>query len=475
MSRRRGGGASVAANPVLIGAATMLVIIVAVFLAYTANNGLPFVPTYELEVQVPNAANLVEGNDVRLAGTRVGVVDRISAKQLPGGAVVAVLHLKLQTSVQKLAKDSSFLIRSRSALGLKYVQITEGRSKNGFPSGATVPPANAKPAPVEIDEVLNTFDEPTRRAQQRNLLELGNALAGRGRDVNTLLGELNPLLRVLLPVARNLADPRTGLEALFPALGRTAAVVAPAADTQASLFRNLDRTFIALSDVARPFIGETIERGPETLDTAIASFRAQRPFLANAEGLFRDLRPGVAALSRATPDLADALDAGTPALRRSNELNTRLADTFRTLRDFASSPVVPIGLADLIETVTLLDEPLASLTPAQVTCNYLTLWFRNVASLLSEGDRNGTWQRFIIIATPLGPNNEGGPSSAPASGPGQDNYLHSNPYPNVGASDQPDECEAANEAYLKGRTVIGNVPGTQSNETEATEIDRGTP
>jgi hypothetical protein len=44
MSRRN----SIAANPVLIGAATTLVVIVAVFLAYNANNGLPFVPTYAL-------------------------------------------------------------------------------------------------------------------------------------------------------------------------------------------------------------------------------------------------------------------------------------------------------------------------------------------------------------------------------------------------------------------------------------------
>jgi hypothetical protein len=36
------------ANPVLIGAVTVLVAIVAVFLAYNANNGLPFVPTREL-------------------------------------------------------------------------------------------------------------------------------------------------------------------------------------------------------------------------------------------------------------------------------------------------------------------------------------------------------------------------------------------------------------------------------------------
>ena len=52
-------GAGIAGNPVLIGAATVLVVLVAVFLAYNANQGLPFVPTYELKAEVPSAANLV--------------------------------------------------------------------------------------------------------------------------------------------------------------------------------------------------------------------------------------------------------------------------------------------------------------------------------------------------------------------------------------------------------------------------------
>ena len=77
--RGRRGSASIAANPVLIGAATTLVVIVAVFLAYNANTGLPFVPTYQLDVRVPNAANLVKGNEVRVGGTRVGIVNDIQA------------------------------------------------------------------------------------------------------------------------------------------------------------------------------------------------------------------------------------------------------------------------------------------------------------------------------------------------------------------------------------------------------------
>ena len=43
-------------------------------------HGLPFVPTYDVTVQVPDAAGLVRGNEVRIGGKRVGV-DR----QIEGG------------------------------------------------------------------------------------------------------------------------------------------------------------------------------------------------------------------------------------------------------------------------------------------------------------------------------------------------------------------------------------------------------
>ena len=64
----------------LIGAATVLVVLVAVFLSYNANQGLPFVPTYKLKAETPSAANLVRGNEVRIGGTRVGTVDSIERR-----------------------------------------------------------------------------------------------------------------------------------------------------------------------------------------------------------------------------------------------------------------------------------------------------------------------------------------------------------------------------------------------------------
>jgi virulence factor Mce-like protein len=458
--------AGIAGNPVLIGAATVLVVLVAVFLAYNANRGLPFVPTYELRAEVPSAANLVVGNDVRIGGARVGFVDGISAERQDDGTTIAILDLTLERDVGPLPQDSTLIVRPRSALGLKYVEITRGTDSEGFDEGATIPIAQATPTPVEFDEVLNMFDEETRLAIAANTVGFGDAFAGRGESINTAIGAFRPLLRDVVPVAQNLAAPETDLRRFFGELGDAAAIVAPAAETQAELFVNLDTTFRALREVARPYIQDSITGGVPALDTAIRTLPTQRPFLRNTEGLFRELQPGAAALRTYAPTIADALVEGTRTLPRTPPFNRRLASLLDELQVFAEDPQVRQGLQATTATLQSLNPTLAFITPAQTVCNYLTLWFRNVSSLLSVGDRNGTWQRFIIVATPQGPNSEGGPASAPADGPTEDNHLHTNPYPNTAAPGQPRECEAGNEPYARGRTVLSNPPGTQQARTE---------
>ena len=58
MRRRRAqlSAGDLAGNPILVGTVALLVTLVAVFLAYNANRGLPFVPTYQISVDLPNAA-----------------------------------------------------------------------------------------------------------------------------------------------------------------------------------------------------------------------------------------------------------------------------------------------------------------------------------------------------------------------------------------------------------------------------------
>jgi hypothetical protein len=136
----------------------------------------------------------------------------------------------------------------------------------------------------------------------------------------------------------------------------------------------------------------------------------------------------------------------------------------------------------LTETARLIEPTVAFIEPAQTSCNYLALFFRNLENALSESDQVGTMLRVVAIAAPQLVNSEAGPSSAPADGPPasqipglnplqkstvQDSFLHSNPYPFTAAPGQPAECEAGNERYTANRREIGTVGVTQ-NGTEHT-------
>jgi phospholipid/cholesterol/gamma-HCH transport system substrate-binding protein len=450
----------------MVGAVTVLIVIVAVFLAYNANSGLPFVPTYRVSVEVPSAAALTRGNEARIGGVRVGLIEDIEPVAHEDGSVSAKLDLKLDKDVEPLPVDSTVIVRTRSALGLKYLELNQGTSEEGYPEGAVIPLSAARPEPVEIDELLNTFDEPTQLAIQENLFEFGNALAGRGPALNEALGELPGVLELLEPVMTNLGAPSTGLGRFVQALSATAAEVAPVAETQAQLFVDLNTTFGALADVARPFIQETISETPPTLDVANRTLPRIRPFLANSAVLFTELQPAAKALTTTAPALASALEEGVPALRRAPAFNRELPPTAESLLAFQENPVVQPGLASLTRTTDIFGPAIRFITPAETVCKYGSLFARNSASLLSNGNGSGTWQRFTVAGPPEGPNNEGSPSSAPANGPAPANFLHVNPYPNTASPGQPNECEAGNEPYLVGQQVIGNVPGNQGTVTD---------
>jgi virulence factor Mce-like protein len=464
--------ATLAASPVMIGAVTVLVAVVAVFLAYNANQGLPFVPSYRLSAQVPNANQLIPGNEVRMGGVRVGVVETVEPQQTEDGDVSVLMNMALDPQVDPLPVDSKVLVRSRSALGLKYLEITRGSSNEGYRAGDVMPLSAAEVKPVEIDEVLGTFDEPTRDAMQQNLVEFGNAVAGRGPQLNAALGDLPPLLRVLQPVMRNLSDPRTRLGRFFEALAATAAEVAPVAAEQGRMFVSLDTTFTALASVARPFIQETISETPPTLDLATETLPRLRPFLSHSAALFADLEPGIEALRANAPAIADSLEVGAVALEDAPRFNRDLVPATQALEDRTNDPAFRAGIDRLTETGQISTPLFEFIAPAQTVCNYASIFARNVATSFSQGSGGGTWQRFQAIFAPDGPNNESGPSDAPANGgPGSElgNFLHSNPYPNTAAPGQERECEAGNEGYLAGQQVIGNVPGNQGTTTDVIE------
>ena len=468
----RGRGSALAASPVLVGAVTVLVTIVAVFLSYNATSGLPFVPTYDLKANLPNAVQLVRGFEVRIGGARVGLISEIEPRRREDGSTYAQVTMKLDKELEPLPAGSKLRVRPRSALGLKYIELQPGpEGGETLPAGSTIGVEDIRPT-VELDEFLNMFDDKARVGQRNTLDGYGGGLAGRGQDLNSAIEALVPLLTDLEPVMRNLSAPDTRLGRFFKELGDAAEEAAPVAEEQGLLFVNLDISFTALAGIARPFLQETISESPLTEEVAIREFPLQRPFLRNNTALFRELRPGVATLPHSAPILADAFEAGSAVLPRTKQTNEDLADVFDALADFSDDPLVRQGIDQLTRLSSSLRPTLHFLVPAQTVCNYATLWFRNAASLLSDGDTNGTWQRFMVVAAPtqrssnvFGPNNEGFPSSGLANGPQVENHTHLTPYPNTAAPGQERECQAGNERFARGQTLVGNPPGNQGTKT----------
>jgi ABC-type transporter Mla subunit MlaD len=483
MNMRR--NSSLAGSPLLIGAITTLIVVVAVFLSYNANNGLPFVPTYNIKVVLPETSELQATNQVRIAGTRVGIISSLNPHEDPvTGRVTAIADLKLEKKVQPLPANTKAIVQSVSAVGLKYLELEKGTSSQTLKEGATIPVTQVH-EPVDINQLFNMFDQKTRTAIQQNTINFGDGLAERGLGLNNTIATLRPLVTNATPVFHNLASPKTGLGELFVALDRVASQTAPVAQANANVFSYLDTFFTAFAGVS-PSLERTIEGGPAALRQATYSLPYEAHWVGLSTEFMRLLRPTASALRVSAEPLGNAFEVGAVNLRAAIALNAALNEAAKAFQAFAQNPVVTLAIEDLTQTTTLGNPILAGLAPEQVTCNYLTLAFRNVASLFSEDIGIGTLARTLPVLSPGGPNAEGFPASAPASGPSidrapgvfgkpgelgppiNDNYLHDNPYPNVAGPGQPHECEAGNETYAVGKTVIGNVPGNTGTTHEAT-------
>src|SRR3954471_4826124 len=260
---RRRGTPSIVAISVLVGAVPTLVVIVWVFLAYNANNGLPFVPTRSLRVQIANGAELVPGNEVRFGGYRIGGTDAMTPRSLPSGRVGALLQLKLDEKAGPVPVDSTVVIRPRSALGLKYVEFHRGRSPRTIPDGGTLPVSQAT-VPVELDEFYDMFDERTRDASRTDLKGFGNAFVGRGYDLNQTIAGAPRFFGHLENVMRNLSDPNTELRSFFKELGDTVRIIAPISKTNARVFTDMATTFEAFSRDQQA-LKDTISKNVPTL------------------------------------------------------------------------------------------------------------------------------------------------------------------------------------------------------------------
>ena len=466
MRRSRSFARTVLDDQIVTGVVTLLVVIFAVYLSYTATNGLPFAPTYRLAVDVPDAAELVKHADVRIGGTRVGQV--LAIRGMPpsqGNPAFARLSLALSKSVKPLPADTASQVRLASVLGGKYLQLEPGHSLRGIPDGGVLPLGQARSS-VDLDQAFRIFDRPTTAGIRKAVAGLGDALAGRGAALNDTLVATRTLLPPLERFLRVLVSPGTDLAGFLRGAAATSGALAAVAGPLAAVFDRGASTLAAI-DAAGGALGHTIDELPPTEAVATSTLRRARPVLADAAAITVALRPGAALLPRATRNLDAVLRTGYPVLRRTSPLARVLEGTFLAVEAYSRDPAATevlqvLGSTDLAtfgaSNFVGLGGLLRGSADAQLYCNAVAVWLRNLVSATSEGDSAGAWIRMSDL------NNQAQQSQS--STPSAD--LHLNFYPNENAG----ECEAGNEPYAPGQ-AIGNPPGNQSTQTQQTSPPPG--
>lgn len=147
--------------------------------------------TRELKAQFTDVAGLRIGDDVRVAGVRVGRVTAIEITDRGADVTMAV------RSKQPVLETTKVVTRYQDLLGQRYLALVqEGRRGTEMRPGATIPIARTSPG-FDLTELLNGFRPlfETLKPEDVNTLatSLVKVLQGEGGTVETLLAQTSSL------------------------------------------------------------------------------------------------------------------------------------------------------------------------------------------------------------------------------------------------------------------------------------------
>ena len=340
------------ARGVAAGALAVAVVVIAVLLLSGGSTH-----TYHLLFQ--NAGQLVTGDDVQVGGRRVGSVTKIELTTNNQ----AQISIDVMDGFAPLHQGTTATIRQTSLSGIanRYVALVPGPNSNPRIADNGFLTADQTTAPVDLDQVFNTLDAPTRRALQQVIQGSAAQYQGKGAQANASAQYFNPLLSTSASLVNEavrdqqvfssfitsssrvvtaLEARRANLADLITNSNTTAAAIASqntALNTDLKLLpitlRNANTTFVNLRSTLNDLDVLTNASKPATKRLA-EEFAALRPLVAEAIPTIHDLRllvhqPGPA------NDLTDLL-LKQPALAR--EAKPALADAILSLQK--SQPVL---------------------------------------------------------------------------------------------------------------------------------------
>jgi phospholipid/cholesterol/gamma-HCH transport system substrate-binding protein len=233
-----------------------------------SKNGLTGTWDYHVKVRVADADGLIEGNRVAVAGVPAG---RILDLQI--GDHSAILTLGITGDARPLLSDTTTSIRPKGLAGERFIELVPGVKGTPVPDYGMLPSTTVNP--VEVEDVLNSFDAPTRAGLQSFLTDLGAGMAGSGAAANhdlaellTLVGQAQGLATTLQAQDDNIGPLLTNLDTVVSTLatlqsggvidqftGNAATVTAAVAARDTALRDMLGRLGTVLGELNSSFSG----------------------------------------------------------------------------------------------------------------------------------------------------------------------------------------------------------------------------
>src|SRR4051794_23951069 len=149
---------------------------------------------YTVKAYFENGNQLVKGNQVELNGTPIGSVKSLDIT--PNGQ--AVVTIGVQSKYTPLPQGTHATIRQASQSGIanRYVDLTlpgANQSSQKIPDGGQIT-ADKTTTSVDLDQLFNTLDPPTRKALQDFFKGQAKSNKGKGDMQNVAFQYLNPAL-----------------------------------------------------------------------------------------------------------------------------------------------------------------------------------------------------------------------------------------------------------------------------------------
>lgn len=322
-------------------AAAVVVALVAVALIVLSSGG----PNYQVQAVFQNASQIVNGDLVEVSGTPIGTVSKIALT--PRGQAALTLKITDNRFI-RLHQGTQATIRELSLSGIasRYVELRPGSTGATIPPGGTIPTADTT-SEVNIDEIFNTLNGPTRRGLQALLQGSASMWKGQGRVAQAALAYLNPAVAASSMLFREI-NRNTGQFTDF--LTKTSGLVTDLASRSSDLsglVSHLATTTEALS-AQRGNLGLSLQRLPGFMRLANTTF-------VNLRMALDQLKPLVDATKPVAPKLQRLLVQLRPLARNS----------VPTLNDLSNIISSPGANNDLIELVKL-GVPLAGATVRRV-------------------------------------------------------------------------------------------------------------